>query len=139
MSRADLVAEARAVDHAGRDAVDVDVVGADLEREALGDAAQPPLRRRIGHAAGAAAHAEGAADIDDLAVALRHHGRQRRPHGVEAAVHVERDDVVELVRRGLDAGLADRARAAGDIHQDVDAAVGLAGRRPRPSRIASHR
>src|SRR5262245_46851515 len=72
---ADLVAEARAVDHAGRDAVDVDVVGADLEREALGDAAQPPLRCRIGHAPGAAAHAEGAAHVDDLAVTLRHHGR----------------------------------------------------------------
>ena len=93
----------------GRDAIDVDVVGADLEREALGDAAQPPLRRGIGHAAGAPAHAEGAADIDDLAVALRHHGRQHAAHGVEAAIHVEGDDVVEFLRRGLHAGLADRS------------------------------
>ena len=29
-------------------------------------------------------------------------------HGVEAAVHVEGDDVVELLRRRLHAGLADR-------------------------------
>ncbi len=119
---ADLFAKARAVDHAGRDAIDVDVVLADFEREALGDAAQAPFRRRVGHAAGAAAHAEGAADIDDLAVALLDHGRQHGAHGVEAAVHVERDDLVEFFRRGLHAGLADRARAAGDIDQDVDAA-----------------
>src|SRR5262249_44965753 len=39
---ADLVAEARPIDHAGRHAIDVDVVGPDLERKALGDAAQPP-------------------------------------------------------------------------------------------------
>ena len=51
-----------------------------------------------------------------------------RAHGVEAAVHVERDDVVELLRRGLHAGLADRSRAAGDVDQDVDAAAeGLVG------------
>src|SRR5712692_5817853 len=98
---ADLVAEARTIDHPGRDAVDIDVVGADLEREALGDAAQAPFGGRIGHAPGAPAHAEGAADIDDLAVALRHHGRQHAAHGVEAAVHVERDDVVEFLRRRL--------------------------------------
>ena len=68
---ADFFAETRAVDHAGRNAVDVDVVLADFERKTLGDAAQAPFGGRIGHAPGAPAHAEGAADIDDLAVALR--------------------------------------------------------------------
>ena len=122
---ADLVAEARPVDHAGRHVIDVDVVLPDFEREALGDAAQAPFRGRIGHAAGAPAHAERAADIDDLAVALRHHGGQHRMHGVEAAAHVQRDDLVELVRRRLRAGLADRPRAARDVDQDVDAPAEL--------------
>src|SRR5579863_4399486 len=52
-------AEARAVDHAGRNAIDVDIVLADLERKALGDAAQPPFRSRVGDTPRAAAHAEG--------------------------------------------------------------------------------
>ena len=132
---ADFFAKARSVDHAGRDAIDVDVVLADFEREALGDAAQAPFRGGIGHASGAPAHAEGAADIDDLAVALRDHGRQHAVHDVEAAVHVERDDVVEFFRRGLDAGLADRSGAAGDVDEDIDAAaeggLGLLRRRRR--------
>src|SRR5205807_6861889 len=68
---AHLLAEAWAVDHAGRHAVDVDVVRPGFEREALGDAAQAPFRRGIRHAPGASAHAEGAAHVDDLAVALR--------------------------------------------------------------------
>ena len=136
---ADLVAEARTVDHAGRDVIDVDVVLPDFEREALGDAAQAPFRGRIGHAAGAPAHAERAADIDDLAVALRHHGGQHRVHGVETAAHVEGDDLVELVRRRLRAGLADRPGAARDVDQNVDAAAelvlrGLRGARRRRSR-----
>src|SRR5712691_754917 len=139
-----LVAEARPVDHAGRDAIDVDVVGADLERKALGDAAQPPLGGGIGHAAGAPAHSERAADIDDLAVALGHHGRQHAAHGVKAAVHVERDDVVEFLRRRFHAGLADRPRAAGDVDQNVDAAIGALRRRghvlalPRIGEVAGH-
>src|ERR1700722_3077823 len=120
---ADLVTETRPVDHARRDAIDVDVVLADFERKAFGDAAQAPFRCRIGHAAGAAAHAEGASDIDDLAVALRDHGRQYAAHGVKRAVHVERDDGIEFFRRGVDAGLADRSRTAGDIDQNVDATV----------------
>src|SRR4029079_1081954 len=45
----DLVAEPGTIDHSRGDAIDIDVVGADLEGEALGDAAQPPLRRGIGH------------------------------------------------------------------------------------------
>src|SRR5271156_966224 len=101
--------ETGTVNHARRDAVDVDVVLADFERKTLGDATQPPFGGRIRHASGAAAHAEGAPDIDDLAVVLVDHGRQHRSHGVEAAVHVERDDLVELFRRRLYAGLADRA------------------------------
>ena len=60
-----------------------------------------------------------------------------RAHGVEAAVHVERDDLVELLRRGLHAGLADRAGAAGDVDQDVDARRTRRWRLPRPARIAS--
>ena len=42
-------------------------------------------------------------------------------HGVEAAAHVQRDDLVELVVRRLRAGLADRPGAARDVDQDVDA------------------
>ena len=38
-----------------------------------------------------------------------------------------------------DAGLADRARAAGDVDQDVDAAEGVAGRGRAPARIAWRR
>src|SRR6185436_1861014 len=115
------VAEARAVDHAGRNVIDVDVVDSYFERKTLGDAAQPPFGCRIGHSAGAPAHAEGPADIDDLAVALRDHCREYRAHGVETATHVDRDDIVELVLAGLHAGPADRSGAAGDIEQDVDA------------------
>src|ERR1700680_3421382 len=81
---ADFVAKARTVDHSGRHAVDVDVVGAGLEREALGNSTQTPFGCGIGHAACTASHAERAADIDDLAVALRHHGGKRGAHGVEA-------------------------------------------------------
>src|ERR1700685_4008454 len=40
---ADFFPEAGPVDHAGGDAVDVDVVLADFERKTLGDAAQPPF------------------------------------------------------------------------------------------------
>src|ERR1700674_4429897 len=109
---AHLLAKARAIDHARRHAIDIDVVGTDLEGKALGDAAQPPLRCRIGHATGTAAHAERAADIDDLAVALRHHRGQDAAHGMEAAVHIEGDDRIELRRGRLDAGLADRPRSA---------------------------
>ena len=51
---------------------------------------------------------------------------------MEAAVHVEGDDLVELLRRGLHAGLADRAGAAGDVDQNVDAAAeGVLGGRDR--------
>src|ERR1700722_15916153 len=39
---ADFFAKARPVDHSGRDAVDVDVVLTDLQRETLGDAAKSP-------------------------------------------------------------------------------------------------
>src|SRR5580698_1240030 len=60
---ADFLAEAGAIDHARRDAVDVDVVLADFKREAFGDAAQAPFGSRIRHAPGAAAHAEGSPDI----------------------------------------------------------------------------
>ena len=119
--RAYLVAEARAVDHAWGDAVDVDAVRAGLEREALGDAAQAPLGGGIRHATGAPAHAEGAADVDDLAAAPRDHAGQHRAHGVEAALHVEIDDLIELLRRGLPAGLADRAGTPGHIDQHIDA------------------
>src|SRR5580693_5116367 len=106
---ADFFAKTRSIDHAGGDAVDVDIVLADLERETLGDAAQPPFGGRVGDTPGAATHAEGAADIDDLAVTLIDHGWQHRAHGVEAAVHVECDDLVKFLRRRLYAGLADRA------------------------------
>ena len=99
-----------------------------------------PFRRRIGHPPGAAADAEGAADIDDLAVALADHGRQYAAHGVKRAVHIERHDGVEFLRRGLDAGLADRSRAARDIDQNVDAAAELLVLSVAPPRhIALHR
>src|SRR5258707_12604318 len=93
----DLVAEARAIDHARSDAIDVDVELPDFERKALGDASKAPFRCGVGHASGAPAHSEGAADIDDLTVALRDHGWQCCPHRVEAAVHVEGDDFVEFL------------------------------------------
>jgi len=51
---------------------------------------------------------------------------------VERTVHIEGDDLVELFGRGFNAALADRSRAAGDVDQNVDAAVidglGLLGR-----------
>src|SRR5262245_44370706 len=40
----DLVAEARTIDHARRNTVDIDVVGSELHGEAFGDAAQSPFR-----------------------------------------------------------------------------------------------
>src|SRR5207248_5490268 len=93
------------------------------------DAAQHAFGCRIGHTAGASAHAEGPADVDNLAIALRHHCREYRAHGVEAAVHVERDDVIELVLAGLYAGLADWPRAAGNIDKDVNSFAVVGARR----------
>jgi len=58
--------------------------------------------------------------LTSLAVTLLDHGRQHATHGVKAAVHVERDDLIEFLRRRFDAGLADRARPAGDIDENVD-------------------
>ena len=118
---AHLVAKARAVDHARGDTIDIDAVRSCLEREALGDAAQAPFRGRVGHAAGAAAHAEGASDIHDLAALLRDHAGQHRAHGVETALHVEFDDLVEFLGGRLPAGLADRPGTAGHVDQDIDA------------------
>src|SRR5207244_13592653 len=80
--------EARAVDHTRRHVIDVDVVGTELEREALGDAAQAPLGRGIGHAPRASAHAEGPSNIDTFSVAMRHHGRMHGVYGMYAAVLV---------------------------------------------------
>src|SRR5713101_3795242 len=117
---ADFVAKSWTIDHAGRHAIDIDVVLADLESKAFGDAAEAPLRGRVGKPPGPAPHSESAAHIDDLAVAPCNHSRQYSPDGVKASVHVERDDLVELVRRRLRAGLADGAGAAGDVDQDVD-------------------
>src|SRR5271168_3607191 len=59
---ADLVAEAGAVDHARCYAIDVDVILAHLQRKTLGDPAQTPFGRGIGHAPCPAAHAKRTAD-----------------------------------------------------------------------------
>ena len=59
--------------------------------------------------------------------------------GVEAAAHVEVDDRVELGRACLDAGLADRPRPTGDVHQDVDAAMGIEHLGVPPPRRRPHR
>ena len=59
--------------------------------------------------------------------------------GVEAAGHVELHDLVEFLRRGLPAGLADRPRAAGHVDQHVDAAEGLQGARAQRLGLRRHR
>src|SRR5258708_7306203 len=84
--------EARPVDHAGRDRVDVDVVLADLERDALGQTAQAPFRRAIGGAQRLAPPAERAPHIHDLAHAPAHHPRPRVADGQKPAA---RGDVNE--------------------------------------------
>ena len=43
-------------------------------------------------------------------------------------MHVQADDIVEFFRRRLGTRLADRARAAGDVDENVDAAIGALGR-----------
>ena len=85
----------------------------------------PHFRSGIGHASGLAAHAESAADIDDLARSPRHHAGQDGAHHVEGAAHVEHDDRVEFLRRCLNPGLADRPRTAGHVDQDIDGAERL--------------
>src|SRR2546429_8838269 len=84
--------------------------------------------RGIGHAPRAPAHAEGPSNIDNFSVALRHHGRQHGAHGMKAAVHVQADDTLKILRRRFGPSLADRARAAGDVDENVDAAIGALGR-----------
>src|SRR5262249_33874658 len=93
----------------------------------LGDASSAPFRSRIGHAPGSAAHAERAPDIDDLAVALRDHGRNDGPHGIEAAGHVDGDDFVEFLARCLPPALSNWPGTAGNIHDHVDPAEGGTG------------
>ena len=118
--RHNLGAKARAIHHTGRHAIHIDIVGAGFQREAFGDAAQAPFGCGIGHAPRAATHAESAPHIHDLAALLRDHGGQTGAHGVEATAHIQMHDFIEFLFGGFPAGLPNRPRTAGDIHQNIN-------------------
>ncbi len=67
----------RGADAAGDERVDADAVGRQLQRGDAGEAAQRPLRRRVGAQLAVAGHAGGGGDVDDRAAFGRAHGRRR--------------------------------------------------------------
>src|SRR5262245_8190638 len=116
-----LAAEPRAVHHTRRDAIHIDVVRADLKRKRLRDAAQSPFGGRISHTTAAAAHAEGAAHIDDLPITLPHHAREDRAHSIEASCHIDLDDLLKLLARRFPSGLPDRPGSTRASDENIDA------------------
>src|SRR5256885_7824958 len=107
-------------DDAGVQRVDVHVVGTDLERHGAGEAAERPLGGRVRRAVLVAAQAGGAADVDDLAVALGDHRRQDVLGRQERPPEVHREHVVPVFALDLPHRRLDGSRDAGSVDQDVD-------------------
>ena len=109
------------VDVAGHDAVDPDVVGAELHRQRLGEAGHRPLRGDVRRAAGEAEDAGGRHHVDEHAtlLGLEHWGDTTGAIelGVDAHTHAVGPllvgDVLDHLRRAADAGV---------VHHDVEAA-----------------
>src|SRR4029453_13677518 len=114
---------------AGRDGVDVDAVGPELEGELAGEGDDAALGRGIGAGAvEAQAPSRDRGQVDDLAAALLLHHRNDRVRAEEGGVEVEGDKLLpvgeaQLLGRRLRIG--DHRAAAHGVDQDVDAAVVL--------------
>src|SRR5262249_6631574 len=107
----------------GADQADADAVAAEVEAEDLGDAAEAELAGAVGGVPGQAEEAGGGGDIDHVAAAagLDH----RRYEALEDADRADQVDVDHLLPVAVAEAL-DRApgRDPGDVHYDVDAALG---------------
>src|SRR3954447_4809568 len=86
---------------AGRDAVDADIVLADLHRERLGEADDAGLAGDVMDARGRALDRRARADVDYLAVALMWHLRDDLSSFEPSAAQVDRHHAVPLRRIDL--------------------------------------
>ena len=113
--------DARALDDSGQDRVHGDARGAELLGEALGEADDAELRRRIGRAVGVAMAARRRGHVDDGAAAV---GLEKR-HGPARTEELAGEVDIDAAPPGRGIDLLDRARRAGDagiVDQHVEAA-----------------
>ena len=115
----------------GVDRVDPDVVGPELERRGLGEAAQPPLRGGVGRGRRDRDVRRHRADVDDRPAAGAPHRRVHVLHAQERAGEVG----VEHAAPFLDRELGDRrdGQHAGVVDQDRDRPERLLGEAHRRS------
>ncbi len=115
----------------GRDRVDRDAVGAQLEGELAGERDDAALGGGVGARARPAEPAAGdRGQVDDLAAPLPLHHRDHRVGEEERPGQVEVDQLLPLLERELvqqGGGAAHDGAAAHPVDQDVDAPVGLDG------------
>ena len=123
----------RRPDQAGADRVDADPGRGEVASQALRQADDAVLRRRVGRAPREPDQAADGGDVHDRAAAALAHPPRGGLAAVERAAQVDGDHVVPLVgRHRVDvADLAD----AGAVDEDVDAAFG----RRRPGRPRARR
>ena len=138
------------VDETRMHRVHADPVRRVLDRGGLGEDAHGALRGVIGRVRMRADDAADRGDVDDGAAACALHRRDGGLGAEEDAGRVDLHDLVPLLERligqprsggdaGLDVQLRIAAGDAGDVAQDVDAAVALLGLRDdrRPLRLAA--
>ena len=113
-------------DVGGREAVDPDAVGREVDGHALGDMGHGRLRRPVGHHAGARVHGCDGSVVDDRATAVVLHVPRRAlgadDHPEEVHVHDPRE-VLEVVRQEP----LERAPDPGVVEHDVEAAEAVDG------------
>src|SRR5450756_1808002 len=111
--------------HGGRHRVDADV-GAELDRELLGDVAEHGLARAVEADAGRGLQTGHRRHVDDRAAVLTHPGAVCLLHPGQGGEAVDLEDLAGNVEVEVDQRAVDRVDA-GVVHQQVDAAERLDG------------
>ena len=102
---------------AGTDGIERDALARHLARHRLGEGDDAALARRIDRLLRGADPAGIGGDVDDAAMAARHHALQHEVAHVERAAQVDGDQLVPQLGRGVDE--VDEAVPAGVVHQHV--------------------
>lgn len=123
-------------DHvARRDGVDADALAGVVAGHGARDVDDAGLGGVVGAQAVVAEQARRAGGVDDGALALALHVRQRGAREVEDRQQVRRDDHLDVGER-LPRHRVDRARVAGAVHEHVEPAVPRHARRHRRRAVA---